>query len=128
MFLRSTNNGLAAGLDTTSLPSHSEELPPSTSANAEALCPSSSDANSSLHQASGQTDVLSPTFLASVVAAVKQALTAEQTTTIVQASSSVAGAFSRHFRPACSPKHWPWQFLAWAFHQFRILSPEHLGF
>ena len=77
MFLHSTNNSLAASLDATSLPSHSEELPPSTSANAKVLRSSCSDASSSSHQASGQADVPSPTFLASVVVAVKQALVAK---------------------------------------------------
>ena len=91
MFLRSTNNSLAAGLDATSLPSHSKDLPPSTSANAEVLYPSCSDAHSPLPQASGQVDVPSPAFLASVVAAVKQALAADQTPTSVEASSSMAG-------------------------------------
>lgn len=71
MFLRSTNNNLAAGLDATSLPSHSDEFPPSTSANAEVLCPSCSHSNSPLPQASRQVDVQSPAFLALVVMAVK---------------------------------------------------------
>ena len=97
MFLRSTNNSLAAGLDATSLASHSDELSPSTSANAAALRPSCSDTNSPLIQASGQADVPSPAFLASVVAAVKQALAAEQTPTSVAASSSVAGGIPATF-------------------------------
>ena len=91
MFLRSTNNSLAASLDAASPPSLSEELPPSMSANAEVLRPSCTDASSSSHQASGQADVPSPTFLASVVAAVKQALAAEQASMNTPASSSVAG-------------------------------------
>ena len=91
MFLRSTNNSLAAGLDATSLPSQSEDLPPSTSANAKVLRPSSSDAHSPLPQASRQVDVPSPAFLAWVVAAVKQALAADQTPTSVEASSSMSG-------------------------------------
>ena len=70
MFLRSTNNSLAAGLDATSLSGQSEDLPPSTSADVEVLCLSCSDAHSPLPQASGQADVPSPAFLASVVAAV----------------------------------------------------------
>ena len=126
MFLRSTNNSLAASLDATSLPSHSEELPPSTSANAKDLRPSCSDAYSSSHQASGQADAPSPTFLALVVAAVEQAIAAEHTAMSTPASSSVAGGVLLHSRPACSPKLRPWQLLAWAFHQCRLLSPERL--
>lgn len=86
MFLRSTNNSLGAGLDATSLPSRSDELPPLTNANAEVLRPSCSDANSLLPQASGQADVPSPAFLASVVVAVKQVLAAGQTPMSVEAS------------------------------------------
>ena len=97
MFLRSTNNSLAVGLDATSLPSQSEDLPPSTSANAKVLCPSCSDAHSPLPQASRQDDVPSPAFLAWVVAAVKQALAADQTPTSVEASSSVAGGIPMTF-------------------------------
>ena len=60
------------------------------SANAEVLRPSCSAAISSLPQASGQADVPSPAFLASVVAAIKQALAADQTPPSVAASSSSA--------------------------------------
>ena len=97
MFLRSTNNSLAAGLDATSLSGQSEDLPPSTSTDAEVLGPSCSDAHSPPPQASGQADVQSPAFLASVVAAVKQALAAEQTPTIAEASSNVAGGVPATF-------------------------------
>ena len=83
MFLRSTNNSLGASLDATSLPSRSDELPPSTNANAKVLRPSCSDANSLLPQASGQADVPSPAFL---VVAVKQVLAAGQTPMSVEAS------------------------------------------
>ena len=96
MFLRSTNNSIAAGLDVTSPPSHSDNLPPSTSVNAEVLASSCSDANSPLPQASGQA-VPSPAFLAQVVAAVKQALAADQTLMSVEASSSVAGGIPATF-------------------------------
>ena len=90
MPLRSTNNSTAAGLNASSPPSRSDDLPPSTSANAEVLRPSCSAAISSLPQASGQADVPSPAFLASVVAAVKQVLAADQTPPSVAASSSSA--------------------------------------
>ena len=63
MFLPSTNNSLAADLDANSLPSHSDELPPSTSANAKVFRPFCSDANSPLSQASGQADVPFSVFL-----------------------------------------------------------------
>ena len=97
MFLRSTNNGLAAGLDATSLPSHSDKLSPSTSANAEVFRPSCCNANGPLLEASGQADVPSPAFLVSVVAAVNQALAAEKTPTSVAASSRVAGGVPATF-------------------------------
>ena len=86
MFLHSTNNSLVAGLVTASLPIHSDELPPLMSANTDVLLTSCSDANSLLPQAKRQADVPSPAFLASVVAAVKQVLTADQTPTSVEAS------------------------------------------
>ena len=126
MFLHSTNNNLAAGLDATSLPSHSDELPPLTRANAEVLCPSCNHSNSLLPQASRQLDVQSPAFLALVVVTVKQAVAADQTPTSLKQVQAWLGAFPRHSHPACNPKHWPWQFLAWAFHQFWLLSPERL--
>ena len=91
MFLRSTNNSLVAGLDATSLSGQSEDLPPSTSANAEILRPSSSDAHIPLPQTSRQADVPFPAFLGGVVAAVKQVLAANQTPMSAEASSSVAG-------------------------------------
>ena len=97
MFLRSTNNSLAAGLDATSLSGQSEDLPPSTSADAEVLRPSCGAAHSPPPPASGQADVPSPAFLASVVAAVKQALAAEQTPTSSEASSSVTGGVPATF-------------------------------
>ena len=90
MPLRSTNNSTAAGLDASSPPSCSDDLPPSTSANAEVLHPSCSDAHGSLPQASRQADVPSPAFLALVVVAVNQELTADQTPMSVEASSSAA--------------------------------------
>jgi len=95
--LRSTNNSLAAGFDATSLSGKSEHFPLSTSANAEVLCPSCSDAHSPLPQASRQADVPSPAFLALVVAAVKQALAADQTLPGAEASSSVAGGIPATF-------------------------------
>ena len=88
-FTRPTNNSLSAGLD--SAPQSSS---PSASSNADVPIPPSSVSDSS-HPAGGP-DVPSPAFLASVVAAVKQALAAEQTATSGQASgspsTSVAGA------------------------------------
>ena len=97
MFLHSTNNSFAAGVVTASLPSHSDELPPLMSANAEVLPHSCSDPNSPLQKASRQADVPSPAFLAKVVAAIKQALTANQTLMSVEASSSMAGGVSITF-------------------------------
>ena len=88
-FTRPTNNSLSAGLD--SAPQSSS---PSASSNADVPIPPSSVSDSS-HPAGGP-DVPSPAFLASIVAAVKQALAAEQTATSGQASgspsTSVAGA------------------------------------
>ena len=88
-FTRPTNNSLSAGLD--SAPQSSS---PSASSNADVPIPPSSVSDSS-HPAGGP-DVPSPAFLTSVVAAVKQALAAEQTATSGQASgspsTSVAGA------------------------------------
>ena len=74
-----------------------KDLPPSTSANAEILRPSRSDAHSLLPQASRQVDVPSPAFLASVVVAIKQALAADQTLMSVESSSSVAGGITATF-------------------------------
>ena len=88
MSLRSTNNTLAAGLDAGSSQSRPDDLPVLSADFPPA--PAINDVQSSSIQA-GVQDVPSPAFLASVVAAVKQALAAEQSSS-VQASPSVSGA------------------------------------
>ena len=87
-----TNNSLAADLDA-SPQSPSAELP--VSLNAAIVPPSSASDPPSSSNPAGAPDVPSPAFLASIVAAVKQALAAEQSAQSIQTSTcptSVAGA------------------------------------
>ena len=120
MFLRSSNNSLVAGLDATSLASHSDELSPSTSAKAEVLRPSCSDTNSPLLQASGQADGRPLPFW-------PRWSQPNKLRRVLQLVQAWLGAFPRHFRQACNPKQRPWQFLARAFLQCWLLPPERLA-
>ena len=87
MSLRTTNNSLAAGLDAMFQGSLDEHKFPASSN--DGIVPSTVASNAtSLSRQADLPDIRSPAFLASVIAAVKQALVTNQTATSVQASSS----------------------------------------
>ena len=67
------------------------------SANGEDLCPSCSNANNPLPQASGQADAPFPAFLATVAASVRKVLAADQTLMSAEASLSEAGGIPATF-------------------------------